>query len=260
MTDSCLLIDQGNTRLKWVWARGGEIVEETNGHGDLYELDEAIRTMDTFRPGSVFISSVAGLHKMRQLADFCRTHWRVTARFLESRAEQGGVRNGYDDPETLGVDRWLAIVGAASRYGTPVVIWDLGTASTLDAVNESGQHLGGMIYPGPQTMLDALRSTTELDVPPDLAGAGTAGHEGDSGNASPGVPPGLTTADCIGRGVLAAQLGALNQYLRNVSAGMACAPKLVVTGGASDSLLSLLDFEFVHDPWLVFRGMLVGSG
>jgi type III pantothenate kinase len=60
------------------------------------------------------------------------------------------------------VDRWLAIVGAAHTYGMPVVIWDLGTATTLDAVDEQGQHRGGLIYPGPETMLNSLTELTEI--------------------------------------------------------------------------------------------------
>jgi len=56
---------------------------------------------------------------------------------------------------------------------------------------------------------------------------------------------------------LAAQLGALNQFLRNVSLQLDRQPGLVITGGATSPILPLLDFDYIHDPWLVFRGMLV---
>ncbi len=144
----------------------------------------------------------------------------------------------------LGVDRWLAIVGAVAKHGKPVIIWDLGTATTLDAVDETGQHLGGMIYPGPATMLGALDRDTKLMVPADLEGAA--------------VTPGRSTAACISNGIFAAQVGALNQFLRNISEEMGGAPMLVVTGGAASQILPLLDFECIHDPWLVFRGMMIG--
>ena len=52
--------------------------------------------------------------------------------------------------------------------------------------------------------------------------------------------------------------GVLNQFLRNISAKMGGEPLLVVTGGAASQILPLLDFQYIHDPWLVFRGMLVG--
>ena len=113
----------------------------------------------------------------------------------------------------------------------------------------SGQHLGGYIYPGPSTMLESLRRETQLPVPERLAGNGQPG-----GNA---IAPGATTADCIGHGVFAAQLGALallEQQLEKAASGPA---QLIVTGGAADELLPQIARDHTHDPWLVFRGMLV---
>ena len=239
-----LLIDQGNTRLKWVMARDGGIEESTAAHGDLEKL---IRTFQNDVPGapdSVLISSVAGQEDGQALCRFCQSRWGIEAQMLQSTRERGGVRNAYPEPAKLGVDRWLAIVGAVTRYGTPVVIWDLGTATTLDAVDQTGQHLGGMILPGPATMLCALDRDTKLRVPHDLQNAA--------------VNPGRSTLSCIGNGVFSAQVGALNQFLRNVSEDMDGEPKLLVTGGAAGWILPMLDFDHIHDPWLVFRGMLVG--
>jgi len=247
-----LLIDQGNTRLKWVLARGGDIDEGSAGRGDLEEFRRAASSNMSIKPGAVLISSVAGREATRAVANICGAQWGMQARLLESREEQGGVRNAYAEPGTLGVDRWLAIVGAVRQHGKPLVIWDLGTATTLDAVDAGGQHLGGMIFPGPATMLESLRRDTKLNVPLDLDGAGS-----DAASIPAGVSPGRSTASCISRGVLAAQLGALNQFLRNVSAREGGPPKLLVTGGAADKILSLLDIDYIHDPWLVFRGMLV---
>jgi len=244
VADVRLLIDQGNTRLKWVLARDGEIDENSAGHGDLDAFTQAFQPETSIQPGSVLLSSVAGRDDARALAEFCGSRWCLKVQSLESTGQRGGVRNAYREPGMLGVDRWLAIVGAVTRHGKPVVIWDLGTATTLDAVNESGQHLGGMIYPGPATMLGSLGSNTKLMVPADLEDAD--------------VRPGRSTSSCISNGVYAAQVGALNQFLRNISEEMGGAPILVVTGGAASQILPLLDFEYIHDPWLVFRGMLVG--
>jgi type III pantothenate kinase len=244
VTDVALLIDQGNTRLKWVLARDGEIDEKSAGHGDLKAFMQACRHDASIHPDSVLLSSVAGRADAQALAGFCESRWGIEAQLLESTAQRGDVCNAYHEPEMLGVDRWLAIVGAVARHGKPVVIWDLGTATTLDAVDQTGQHLGGMIYPGPATMLDSLSRDTNLRVPPNLDNSA--------------VTPGRSTRDCISNGVYASQVGALNQFLRNSSEGMGGAPMLVVTGGAASQILPLLDFEYIHDPWLVFRGMLVG--
>jgi type III pantothenate kinase len=237
------LIDHGNTRLKWVLARSGQVDSNTAGSGTLSDLVRCFESPAVLGPGTVMVSSVADSGQLQALEDFCGSRWGLSPWRLTSLARQGEVNNAYDDPSRLGVDRWLAIVGAVAHHGKPVVIWDLGTAATLDAVDEHGQHLGGMIYPGPATMLNALRNETLLKAPQRLVQAT--------------ITPGSSTRECIENGVLAAQVGALNQFMREVAKRMPRKPRLVVTGGAAPELLPLLDFDHVHDPWLVFRGMLV---
>lgn len=251
MPDSVLLIDMGNTRIKWVWAVDGRIDEETCGRGGLDAFRRLTQSHADGSPGRVLLSSVAAKERTQAVMDACNLHWAVTVSRLASRRQQAGIRNAYEQAETLGVDRWLAIVGAAHSYGKPVVIWDLGTATTLDAVDAAGQHLGGYIFPGPVTMLEALRSGTALTVPGDLSGALEDSPTGQEYSISPGQ----TTVDCIIQGVRATQIGALNQFLRSISPQVGN-PTLVVTGGAAQELLSGLKFKHIHDPWLVFRGML----
>lgn len=244
MTETRLLVDIGNSRIKWVWAQGRELLTDRAGQGDFAALERACRPAAASRPVEVLLASVAGADRARQVAELCSVRWDLPPRVLRSREQQGGVRNGYADPVQLGVDRWLAVVGAVAVHGKPVVVWDLGTATTLDAVDASGQHLGGWILPGPATMLASLVEGTKLTVPEDLEGASAS-------------EPGQSTAECIRRGVLAAQLGALNQFMRQVAGDIGADPGLVVTGGAADSVLTGTGIEHIRDPWLVFRGMLI---
>ena len=247
MTEQILLIDQGNTRLKWVLASNGGIREESADRGDFEAFAQACRSGRLGIPGRVVFSSVAGSQASQELANFCESQWSCKAQQLQSTVEshtftEHKVQSGYCEPESLGVDRWLAILGAVAHYGSPVVVWDLGTATTIDAVDRKGQHIGGMIYPGPDTMLRALDRDTKLKVPEDLSTAGIA--------------PGRSTGDCIRNGVFAAQVGALNQFLRNMQEQTDVSPMLVVTGGGATGIMPRLDFDFIYDPWLVFRGML----
>ena len=242
MAERTLLIDRGNTRLKWVEALDGVIVEESVGRGNFGAFVKGCRS-EAFRPPSrVLFSSVAGEEAANELAEFCTAEWSIRAQRLQTKERSETVINGYAEPDQLGVDRWLAIVGAVAHHGRPVVVWDLGTASTLDAVDEAGRHIGGMIYPGPATMLRALVRDTKLEVPADLSDAG--------------IGPGRATSGCIRNGTLAAQIGALNQFLRSTWDTGQVKPKLVLTGGGAREILPLLDFPCIHDPWLVFRGML----
>lgn len=244
MSEIRLLVDLGNSRVKWVWARGRTLDTDRAGQGDIAAFTGACRSDDAPRPDAVLISSVASVALTRNVEDLCLACWGIEAHSLQSRAEQGGVRNAYAEPARLGVDRWLAIVGAVETYGAPLIVWDLGTATTLDAVDAHGQHLGGWIVPGPLTMLRSLRRWTQLPVPDDLQDAGT-------------LQPGTSTAECIARGAVAAQVGALMQLMNDLSDRGGANPRLVVTGGAAGKLLPNLDLAHVRDPWLVFRGMLV---
>jgi type III pantothenate kinase len=242
MAERLLLIDQGNTRLKWLWAVDGELQPASAGRGGFDVFRKACEAAGQ-APGGVRFSSVAGRASREAVISLCRDRWGVSAERLVSRAEQGGVRSGYENPESLGVDRWLAIVGAVREHGKPVVVWDLGTAATLDAVAADGRHLGGLILPGPLTMMESLRRDTELPVPEAPENAV--------------LQPGRNTAEAITNGVLAAQVGALNQFLKGTAGALGGDPSLVITGGGGALLLPYLDFHCIHDPWLVFRGMLV---
>lgn len=82
-------------------------------------------------------------------------------------------------PDRTGPDRLLAAWAAASLHGTPVIIVDLGTATTVDAVDGDGFFLGGAILPGLGLSADALAEGTarlprvELDVPAEAVGTDT---------------------------------------------------------------------------------------
>ena len=256
MTDLTLLIDMGNTRLKWVWATDGEIDQSTFGRGNRDDFPGKYKQPDGAPPGRVLVSSVANQAITTGLVSDCESRWGAPVKRLQTRTSQDGIVNAYENPATLGIDRWLAIVGAAHAYGTPVVIMDLGTATTLDAVDEQGRHLGGLILPGPVLMLESLATATAMPVPTDFRNreteTGTKGKKVDK----PGVGPAFSTTEAIREGVFAAQIGALNQFMRHVAAKLSKGPRLVLTGGAAECILDRLECRPVFDPWLVFKGML----
>jgi type III pantothenate kinase len=244
MPETRLLIDLGNSRVKWLWSRGVELDLESAGQGDLAAFEQACRARGAVRPSRVLVSSVAGEERTTRVVDCCVGLWGLRPTLLVAQAESRGVRNGYAEPARLGVDRWLAIVGAVHHHGKPVVVWDLGTAATLDVVDETGQHLGGWILPGPTTMLESLGRRTALPPTPQWDRFAT-------------VEPCRNTADAIRAGVLGAQVGALQRFLGRVAGRIGQTPQLVITGGAAPGVTQWLDIDFAEDPWLVFRGMAI---
>jgi type III pantothenate kinase len=252
VTEWTLLIDMGNTRLKWVWANGGIIDQSTFGRGSQDDFLSQCQPPANARPGRVLVSSVADQAGTSRIVSDCETRWGAPVKRLQTLSSQDGIVNAYEDPATLGIDRWLAIVGAAHAYGTPLVIIDLGTATTLDAVDGQGRHLGGLILPGPALMLESLATATAMPVPTDFGGGESDRKVADG----PGVGPASSTSEAIREGVFAAQIGALNQFMRHVSAKLDKEPGLVLTGGAAECILDRLESRPVFDPWLVFKGML----
>jgi type III pantothenate kinase len=250
MPETRLLIDLGNTRVKWAWAhaaeRGAELDTDSAGQGDEAEFERACRETGRPAPAEILLASVAGEERAQGIIDTCAGLWNATVRRLRTRAEQGGVRCAYAEPSRLGVDRWLALVGAVAQYGKPVAVWDVGTAATLDAVDADGQHLGGLILPGPEIMRISLGEKTRLNVPASLEGIRQ-------------LRPGRGTRECIAHGILAAQVGAARWFLQEVAAETSGLPTLVVTGGGAELVRQALERDSIHDPWLVFRGMLMGG-
>jgi type III pantothenate kinase len=247
MPESCLLIDLGNTRVKWAWAHDGEPDPVSAGQGDEAGFERACLAAGQPAPTEILLSSVAGEERTRRVVGLCARLWNAPVRRLRARAEQGGVRCAYADPSRLGVDRWLALVGAVAKYGKPVAVWDVGTAATLDAVDRDGQHLGGLILPGPELMRTGLAERTKLNVPASL-------------EVLQRLRPGRDTHECIVHGILAAQVGAAQWFLREGATPTTGLPRLVVTGGAAELVHRVMQrekWDSIHDPWLVFRGMLV---
>ena len=104
-----------------------------------------------------YLSSVLDPQRQAQLDDCLAARFgRAVTRF-RSEPRGGGVINGYRQPERLGVDRWLALIGAAGLVDGDCVVIDAGSAITLDLLRGDGQHLGGAILPGINTSRERFR-------------------------------------------------------------------------------------------------------
>ena len=157
-----LLVDIGNTRVKWATLRGAKqsrmqaAAHEDSGLALRALVREAPRDVDR-----VIVVSVVDEALSRVLDAAARRRFGVTPEYIASTRRACGVTNSYRDTWRLGADRWVSAVGAhALAAGRAVVIANVGTALTIDAVSSNGRHRGGAIIPGPKVMVESLLAGT----------------------------------------------------------------------------------------------------
>lgn len=238
-----LLIDQGNSRSKWrVADRRGRFVSG----GFWLEVCPTVNELDVMRReegfSSIVISSVASQDNRQRLSDAIAEFSSNKHCWLTATAECCGVRNAYREPARLGVDRWMALLGARAHGDGAWLVVDAGTAVTVDALAASGRHLGGYIVPGVAMQISALSLQT--------ARVGIAEH-------SEGQGWGRSTAEAVSRGVVMSLAALIDRALVELRKMGEDTCRVIITGGDAGLLVPHLQDSPQVDPDLVFRGMLV---
>ena len=242
-----ILIDAGNTRIKW-GVLSNAVIGETD-HVMHTDLDDAgLAALATRLPRQIdgaFVSNVAGPALATRLTGLLAGYHGCELRFAKTAAKACGVTNGYPEPRQMGVDRWLALIGAWLEFGDAVLVVDAGTAVTIDALDESGRHLGGQILPGLDLMSRSLGTSTS-DIP--VVKQHAAAFTNDVGIFA------VSTADGVRQGAGNAIAGAIERA-RSVLAAAGHAPVLVLTGGDASRLSAALKPAVAHRPDLVLAGL-----
>ena len=232
-----LLLDLGNTRLKWALAQPGGTISAMQAlvpSSDSSCWRALIDDLSIQPIHQIALSSVAGAGTQalrevltRQLPD---------APILEaqSRSFCAGVTNGYRLPQTLGVDRFMALLGAFSMHANTQVIAMLGTALTIDVLHPGGMHAGGLIAPGPSLMQTSLHF-------------GTANLPLTNGEA---VALGKSTADAIASGCQRACAALIEAVWHDFPGAT-----LLLSGGAASAIVPLLSCPAKLVPKLVLQGL-----
>ncbi|MEX2602476.1 MAG: type III pantothenate kinase [Balneolaceae bacterium] len=233
-----LYIDVGNTFIKA--ARRAEGRWSVDFRGEIDDPDPFYRWLGSQDDPTITLCSVVQ---------------RITSR-LESTFPQGSGRLevlrtaqipdamlSYNTPETLGMDRFLACLGARSRSGSSVVVIDSGSACTVDYMTKESVFMGGVIMPGIELIrraaADALEELPESDL------------------LIPGEWPGKSTLDCLRWGVSGAFIEAIRGFLNRFASTYGTFD-LFLSGGDAERIYHAISSEFhpVHDPHLLFDGMM----
>lgn len=239
-----LLIDIGNTRIKWAEYNDclGQLQAEVHQPiVDKFAFFEKIwATLP--KPSAVWVANVAGVEIAEKLNSWIQQRWQLTANWVSSTKYQCGIINDYDYPEQLGVDRWLAVLAARQLVPTnQVCVVDCGTAVTLDVLTQN-HYIGGLIVPGRATMQQALLKQTDA-----LANL----------LQQPATQVNLlatNTTDGIQWGSLYAIVGLIRHLLEQLQRQVP-ETTLLLTGGGAFDLLPYLPETTRYEPELVLHGL-----
>jgi type III pantothenate kinase len=235
-----LLVDAGNTRVKWALAHQGAPAGEWIAHGAVVhaELDSLQLAWSGHAVKRAIVSNVAGAGMRERLAQLLTQVLKAQSEWFSAQPELAGLRNRYRNPGQLGADRFAAALGARTLVpGKALVVATCGTATTVDAVSSDGEFLGGMILPGLGLMLESLAR-------------GTAQLPAASADAAPPPVFADNTLDAIRSGCVSAQAGAIARAFTALPAELC-----IVSGGAAGHIAPALQVPYRMLDNIVLAGL-----
>ncbi|TXH72302.1 MAG: type III pantothenate kinase [Lysobacteraceae bacterium] len=237
---SLLLFDLGNSRLKFAPLHADGIGE---GIAIAHDGEHLPAGWDAGLPTgfeSAVIASVASSALLAQLLEALTAR---CARISIARCAPvfGELRLAYSEPRTLGVDRFLAMLGARARGRQPWLVVGIGTALTLDLIDDQGRHRGGKIAPSPTLMRAALHARARQL--PETGGEFAAFAD--------------NTPDALRSGCDGAAIALIERSSHDAGALLGTPPKLIFHGGGVDALHGELPQANIRAPALVLEGLAV---
>jgi type III pantothenate kinase len=243
-----LVIDVGNTRLKWAWLTSTglsdqQAVVHRNVKPDIWT---AALFDPAHRPRRVLVSNVAGGAMAKMLTGLTKKVFGVKAEFITASRNFQELTNGYSDPSLLGADRWLAVIGAWTKVHSALCVVDAGTAVKVDSVDATGRHLGGLIVPGIHMMREALlKGTTDIAKAVEQSTPAMGGVLANN------------TIGAVSRGAVFALAGMADRAAEVIEQSTGVKPKLFITGGDAGMITGTMRSRGEIVPDLVLQGLAV---
>lgn len=240
-----LELDCGNSFIKWRVLDSPAAKASAEGVvGSDLELIEGLIAIPGLLLTRCRLVSVRACEETGQLVEALQAAFGVVVSCAVSAREAAGVRNGYEEFERLGLDRWLAMLGGFKLASGACLVLDFGTAATADFVAADGQHLGGFICPGMPLMRSQLRTHTRKIRYDDIAAE----------QALARLSPGRTTVEAVERGCTLMLRGFVLTQLELARSYWGDDFTVFLTGGDADLVSDAVpQARFVPD--LVFVGL-----
>jgi len=261
-----LVVDAGNTRIKWAILSQGVLDNALSNTGQTERPPHSADHFQTFaeqywtplvRPARVLVANVAGADFSETLAAWVKQAWDIEAEFVVPQRSAYGINNAYLDPQKLGVDRWASMIathrsiqeGRGRKAKGAVCVIGCGTAITFDVLTASGEHQGGLIVPGLTLMRRALLENTQ-DI---------LNKMGDAMSAASGETAILArdTQGGVNGGTLYTAIAVIDRVTADLAAELGKGMTCVITGGDAPALLPLLAGVYRHEPLLVLQGLAI---
>ena len=248
-----LLLDLGNSTGKYRLYDKGRFTDA--GQTPTDALHDIITSLNfSKRLAGINLVSVAADDLTRKMVDKLQASFQCPVQRIATSQSAFGVSCGYDEPDTLGDDRWVAMLAAYQKtvqqgLKKPVLVIDCGTVITADVINSDGQHLGGWLLPNTELLKSSLQQKSDR-VSRAIQQSTTTKME-----ASVKVAPGCSTLACIEHGGRLASIGFIEKCIaqaKNITnAELLC----FLTGGGAKELQPLLSNEIKYSPELIFDGL-----
>lgn len=165
----------------------------------------------------------------------------ITAKLVGS-GMKTGLNILMDNPRSVGSDMIVNSIGALAQYQPPLIIIEMGTATTMSVIDPNGRYIGGAILPGLRVSMDSLSSSTaqlpriSLDTPKKVIGK--------------------NTTDCMRSGIIYGNAAMLDGMLTRIEQELGQPATAVATGGIAKVILPLCSHEIIYDGELLMKGLL----
>lgn len=239
-----LLVDVGNTRIKWASQLDRRLVStDAVVHRDQEDLSALIgrNWQNLESPTRIIVSNVAGRRIEQALISWTRDAWGVAPEFVRGKPGIGGFKSEYR-AEALGIDRWVALLALRDQFNLSAIVISCGTAVTADLLTDHSVHLGGIIMPGLNMMKNVLYQRTNA-LP--------------KSTIEPISVIGCDTEQAIASGTLLAICGMIDRFILEAEQQGCSNPKLVLTGGDAQIVADTLGRPVLIEPHIVLMGLML---
>ncbi len=242
-----LLIDQGNSFLKWSFVDEDSQQDElnietalnTSQTGQLPDLIESLPS-DHSTLSSIYLASVKADEQQAMFTEALYSITNLQAQIAKSSQHYQKLLNGYKFPEQMGIDRWLAMIALWHQHKKGFIVVDAGSALTLDVVDNRGVHLGGHIIPGLSMQKKMLKQETDR-------------VSFNTNTEYLAQKLGKSTSEAVNYGCIASLSSYVSSMYVQYSSGSEY--PLYLTGGDASTLSQQLEIESYPVPNLVLAGL-----